>query len=85
MVKPTAVLIHRYIGLVMTGFLMITGVTGALLAWYEPLDKLFAPANAALWIRGQIRGQFSSWIRGQFSHCCICLRIIRPTVARCKP
>ncbi|MBL4783158.1 MAG: PepSY domain-containing protein [Porticoccaceae bacterium] len=73
MVKPTAVLIHRYIGLVMTGFLMITGVTGALLAWYEPLDKLFAPANAAL------------WIRGQFSHCCICWQIIRPTVASCNP
>lgn len=31
-------LIHRYVGLLMAGFLLLAGLTGALLAWYSELD-----------------------------------------------
>ena len=33
--------IHRYTGLVMAGFLIIAGITGALLAFHEELDNVF--------------------------------------------
>lgn len=36
--------LHRWIGLVAAGFLLVAGITGALLAWYEELDAGFAPA-----------------------------------------
>ena len=36
--RPSFVLIHRYVGLVIAGFLLIAGLTGALLAWYDDLD-----------------------------------------------
>jgi uncharacterized iron-regulated membrane protein len=39
------VLAHRYAGLAMAGFLLVAGLTGALLAWYDELD---AAANPAL-------------------------------------
>ena len=41
--RPIALLLHRYIGLVMAGLLLIAGLTGALLAWYDQLDSVFAP------------------------------------------
>lgn len=34
------VLLHRYIGLVMAFFLVIAGITGAVLVWYEELDGM---------------------------------------------
>ncbi len=37
------VLAHRYVGLVMAGFLLIAGLTGALLAWYHELDAALNP------------------------------------------
>jgi len=46
--RAIALLLHRYVGLVMAGFLLIAGLTGALLAWYEPLDAVFAPAMHSL-------------------------------------
>ena len=33
--------IHRYTGLVMAGFLIIAGITGALLAFHDELDNMF--------------------------------------------
>jgi len=38
------VFIHRWIGLTVTVFLVITGLTGALLAWYDELDTWLAPS-----------------------------------------
>ncbi|MDC1075238.1 PepSY domain-containing protein, partial [bacterium] len=35
--------LHRYVGLVMAGFLIIAGLTGALLVWYYELDALINP------------------------------------------
>jgi len=37
--RSTFVLIHRYVGLVMAGFLLIAGLTGALLAWNHELEE----------------------------------------------
>lgn len=36
-------LLHRYVGLVMAGFLLLAGLTGALLAWYGELDAWVNP------------------------------------------
>lgn len=41
--RKRLVLLHRYIGLVMAGFLIIAGLTGAVLVWYYPLDALINP------------------------------------------
>lgn len=38
------VLLHRWVGLVLAGFLLLAGVTGALLAWYDELDAAISPA-----------------------------------------
>ncbi|WP_406625637.1 PepSY-associated TM helix domain-containing protein [Acidovorax sp. SDU_ACID1] len=35
--------LHSWIGLVTAGFLLVAGLTGALLAWYDELDALLAP------------------------------------------
>lgn len=37
------VVFHRYVGLVMAAFLLIAGVTGALLVWYHELDQAINP------------------------------------------
>lgn len=42
--RQTFVLFHRYLGLVLAGFLIFSGVTGSLLAWYHELDRVFNPA-----------------------------------------
>ena len=41
--RPFLVLFHRYVGLVMAGFLVIAGLTGAALVWYEELDTALNP------------------------------------------
>jgi uncharacterized iron-regulated membrane protein len=41
--RRTAVLIHRWAGLAMAGFLLVAGLTGAVLAWYHELDTLVNP------------------------------------------
>lgn len=40
-IRQTCLLIHRYTGLVMVFFLIIAGITGALLAFYDELDDVF--------------------------------------------
>ncbi|MGS1005765.1 PepSY-associated TM helix domain-containing protein [Achromobacter anxifer] len=37
------VLAHRWVGLVIAGFLLVAGLTGALLAWNDELEALFSP------------------------------------------
>jgi uncharacterized iron-regulated membrane protein len=41
--RQVFVLIHRYVGLVMAGFLLIAGLTGALLPFYHELDAALNP------------------------------------------
>lgn len=41
--RRALVLVHRYVGLVMAGFLVIAGLTGALLVWYHELDAAINP------------------------------------------
>lgn len=36
--RRVAVRVHRWVGLVMAGFLLLAGLTGALLVWYHELD-----------------------------------------------
>ena len=47
--RSSVSLIHRYVGLVMAIFLLIAGLTGAMLAWYHELDAAINP----LWMRVQ--------------------------------
>ncbi|MDD1621319.1 MAG: PepSY domain-containing protein [Methylococcaceae bacterium] len=42
-IRPFWVLIHRYAGLAMTGFLIIVGLTGSLLAFYAELERAVNP------------------------------------------
>jgi uncharacterized iron-regulated membrane protein len=37
------VLVHRYVGLLLTGFLILEGLTGSILAFYNPLDHWLNP------------------------------------------
>lgn len=41
--RAIATLAHRYVGLVIAGFLIIAGLTGALLAWNNELDAAISP------------------------------------------
>lgn len=41
--RQRLVLLHRYVGLMMAGFLIIAGLTGTLLIWYYELDALINP------------------------------------------
>ena len=41
--RPWLVWAHRYVGLVMAGFLLLAGLTGALLVWYHELDAALNP------------------------------------------
>jgi len=41
--RPLLAALHRFVGLVLAGFLLIAGVTGALLVWYHELDAALAP------------------------------------------
>jgi uncharacterized iron-regulated membrane protein len=42
--RSLVVAVHRYVGLVLAGFLLLAGVTGSLLAWNEELDAALNPA-----------------------------------------
>ena len=42
--RRVAILVHRYVGLVMTAFLVVAGLTGALLAFNQELDTALNPA-----------------------------------------
>jgi uncharacterized iron-regulated membrane protein len=42
--RSRLVIVHRYFGLVLAGFLLLAGATGSLLAWYEELDAAVNPA-----------------------------------------
>ncbi|QHJ00448.1 PepSY domain-containing protein [Xylophilus rhododendri] len=37
------VLLHRWVGLVLAGFLLLSGLSGSLLAWNDELEMLFSP------------------------------------------
>lgn len=41
--RPAMVLVHRWVGLAMAGFLLLAGLTGALLAWYDELEAWISP------------------------------------------
>lgn len=40
--RPVFVLIHRYVGLLMVPFLIVTGLTGAIISWDHELDDLLS-------------------------------------------
>jgi len=40
--RRVALIVHRYVGLAMAVFLVVAGMTGALLAFYEELDREFS-------------------------------------------
>jgi uncharacterized iron-regulated membrane protein len=42
--RAAALWVHRYVGLFMTVFLVVAGLTGSLLAFYHELDELLNPA-----------------------------------------
>jgi uncharacterized iron-regulated membrane protein len=42
-VKPLAILIHRWVGLVMATFLIVAGLTGSMMAFYPELDAMLNP------------------------------------------
>lgn len=42
--RRIATLVHRWTGLFLAGFLTVVGLTGALLAWNDELERVFAPA-----------------------------------------
>ncbi|WP_417798802.1 PepSY-associated TM helix domain-containing protein [Terasakiella pusilla] len=46
-IRQKLVLLHRYFGLVMAGFLIITGLTGSLLVWYQEIDLWINQAEPA--------------------------------------
>jgi len=41
--RSLGVIVHRWVGLVMAGFLLIAGLTGSLLVWYHELDVALNP------------------------------------------
>lgn len=43
MTRAWLVLLHRYVGLVLAAFLVLAGLTGALLVWHEELDAAINP------------------------------------------
>ncbi len=43
LIRPLLVLLHRYVGLATALFLLIVGLTGALLVWLHPLCVLLSP------------------------------------------
>lgn len=42
--RPALLVFHRWVGLVLAGFLVLAGLTGALLVWVEELDAAISPA-----------------------------------------
>ncbi len=73
-IRPFWVLLHRYAGLAMTAFLIIVGLTGSLLAFYNELEKIInpqlsvaangrAPLDLAALIDTSVRRMNVGWIR----------------------
>lgn len=42
--RRAATLVHRYTGLAIAAFVAVTGLTGAVIAWNDQLERVFAPA-----------------------------------------
>jgi uncharacterized iron-regulated membrane protein len=42
--RPVLTILHRWVGLVLAGFLVVTGLTGSLLAWFEELEAALSPS-----------------------------------------
>jgi uncharacterized iron-regulated membrane protein len=42
-VRGLVVVVHRWAGLVLAGFVLLAGLTGSLLAWFDELEVLIAP------------------------------------------
>src|SRR5262245_32042704 len=42
-IRPAAIIVHRWVGLVMAAFLIVAGLTGSLLAFYVDLDTRLNP------------------------------------------
>lgn len=42
-IRPVLVVLHRWVGLVLAGFLLLAGLTGALLVWNQELDAALNP------------------------------------------
>lgn len=47
------ILLHRWFGLIIAGFLFITGITGAIISWDHELDDLLNPHLTAVRSRGE--------------------------------
>lgn len=41
--RPILILLHRYVGLALASFLIIIGLTGSIIAFYEPLEHAINP------------------------------------------
>jgi len=41
--RPALILMHRYVGLALASFLIIIGLTGSIIAFYEPLEQWINP------------------------------------------
>ncbi len=41
--RPIFLLLHRYVGLALAGFLIVTGLTGAIISWDHELDEWLNP------------------------------------------
>ncbi|MFZ6876211.1 PepSY-associated TM helix domain-containing protein [Undibacterium sp. Di27W] len=41
--RPTMIIFHRWAGLVLAGFLILSGLTGSILAWNAELEALLSP------------------------------------------
>ena len=46
--RKAALLLHRYVGLAIAGFLIVAGLTGAAIAWNDELERVFAPSMFVL-------------------------------------
>jgi uncharacterized iron-regulated membrane protein len=53
--RPLLVLLHRYVGLFMAAFLIVTGLTGAVISWDHELDEWLNPQLLETASRGSPR------------------------------
>lgn len=53
--RPLLVLVHRYVGLFMAPFLIVTGLTGAIISWDHELDEWLNPHLLKTASIGQLR------------------------------
>jgi uncharacterized iron-regulated membrane protein len=57
--RQSAVLIHRWLGLTMASFLLLAGLTGAILAWNEELDHWLNPELFFTTAAGPVTGRWT--------------------------